>query len=157
MLHIASRHAPPRAARAASWIAAAPLLALAAMAWLGPALGHAIGWSDLALAWGAVLLGLMGGVRFGYALKALDGKSDFAGLAAALAPGAAGVLSLAVAPLAGAAVQLGAFLVQSTWDLISAQHGRLPEWAARLRVEMTAMAAVALLVVLGAVIFLPPG
>jgi hypothetical protein len=139
-----------------AWGGGLVFVVLAAMTWVGAALGAADLWVTLALGFGAIQLSFMGGARWGHALKILDGKSDFGALGAALVPGAAGWLALAISPLAGAALQLAAFLLQALWDLISAQNARLPYWLARLRIEVAGLAVVALLIILGGVIFLPP-
>ncbi len=144
---------PPLASRLTAWACVVPLVVLSAMAWLSSDIEPQ--WAQHTLTYGAVVLSFMGGARWGYALKAVDGKSNYLELGAALLPGAIGWISLFAIPLYGAALQITAFLFQAVWDLLSSQTGRLPAWAVRVRMEMTGAAVLTLLALTAAIIAQP--
>jgi hypothetical protein len=96
------------------------------------------------IAYGAVVLGFLGGVRWGAELvrqSPAPFRMAMAGLATA--PAWASLLVSAQQTLAIALV-LAAGLAQLWWDVRAAQTGLLPVWTRTLRIGLTATAAVCL-------------
>ncbi|WP_323762079.1 DUF3429 domain-containing protein [Maricaulis sp.] len=105
----------------------------------------------LFLVYAAIILGFLGGVRWGQALSdenstattyTLSILSSLAGLAATL-------LVWAGAPLTGFALVLASLFLHWRWDARSARQGVLPAWYGRLRSILTlgaCAAAIAMMV-----------
>jgi hypothetical protein len=113
---------------------------------LGPIAPGWVVWAIIA--YGAVGLAFLGGIRWGLALQrgrdrrqawelALSAGAPLAALAALMAP-----------PVIGVSVLIAALLAQALWDQVCAESGRLPAWFGRLRMILTSLAVVPLLGVL---------
>jgi len=86
--------------------------------------------------WGAILLGLVGGVRWGRGMRV----TDAGGTAAPLAAGIAALVAwaaLLLPPSPALALLATAFAAQGAWDAWDADRGRLPAWYGRLRIRTT--------------------
>lgn len=106
--------------------------------------------AEAALAYGAILIGFLGGVRWGAEVARAPHHPSLPRLAAAAAPTlvAFGVLYLARADLmSGALAVIVAGLAQLAWDVRSARAGLLPAWTAPVRIALTALASLALLAI----------
>lgn len=110
----ATRSVPPELPRGAiqlGWAGVLPFFALALLAWLPP-------WRDPAaqalLAYGAVILSFLGGVRWGRAMASGAGTGQFA---AAVVPSLWGWLAwLLLSPLPALCVLAGGFALVARWD-----------------------------------------
>jgi Protein of unknown function (DUF3429) len=120
-----------------------PFALLAAALPLAPASGTRMIVAAM-IAYGAVVLGFLGGVRWGAEL-ARQPPAPFRMAMAGLAtvPAWASLLVSAHQLLAIALV-LAAGLAQLCWDVRAAQTGLLPAWTMALRIGLTAAAAVCL-------------
>lgn len=102
-----------------------------------------------AIAYGALTLAFMGGVRWGVAIGPYGARRQEQELAfAALGP-VAGFLAVLLPPALGVSLLIAALLLQAFWDMASAEAGRLPHWFSKLRVLLTAAAVIPLLAILG--------
>jgi hypothetical protein len=101
------------------------------------------------VAYGAVTLAFLGGVRWGLAIGPYGaGRRDREFALSGLAP-LAGFVAMFLPSAVGVSVLVAALLLQATWDSASADLGRLPPWFAKLRAILTALAVAPLLAVLG--------
>lgn len=106
--------------------------------------------AQASLAYGAILIGFLGGVRWGAEVVRAPHQPSLPRLAAAATPTviAWGVLFLASANLTLAGIAIVACgLGQLAWDVQAARSGMLPPWTAPVRVWLTAIVSVAVLAV----------
>ncbi|MEL6365801.1 MAG: DUF3429 domain-containing protein [Pseudomonadota bacterium] len=143
----------PASAAALGYSGLLPFLAGAAALWSGPP------WASLAgqwlLAYAAVILSFMAGVRWGLGMREDDADAGALALSvvpsligwamlvpdAVLAPVFGGALPLAVRLLACAA----AFILLWRWDLHAVRTGGAPGWYGALRTRLTVVVAAALI------------
>jgi hypothetical protein len=97
------------------------------------------------LAYGAVILSFLGGIRWGQALNARDGKARAFTLS--VLASLAGWVALLVPTLPAISLLIAGLMLQALWDVVSVQNGRLPEWFGRLRMILTILAVLALLLI----------
>jgi hypothetical protein len=132
--------------------AIASALPLWVLAWLSLAGGRLITPAfavTAALAYGAVTLSFLGGVRAGVALGPYGERRHRRELTlSALAP-LAGFLAVFTPPAIGVSLLLACFLLSALLDQAGAEMGRLPAWFSRLRLILTGLAVVPLLAILG--------
>ncbi len=102
----------------------------------------------LAIAYGAVILAFLGGVRWGLAIATPGRAPAAATLVLSVLPALAGFAAMFTPPLFALAVLVSGFLLQALWDVIAADHGRLPQWFAMLRMILTALVVPALLLLI---------
>lgn len=142
------RRIPPRALLLAV-AAAVPFWALALLS-LGLTSSVRPGLAvTAAIAYGALTLAFMGGVRCGLAIGPYGARRQENELAlAALAP-LGGFVAILLPPALGVSLLIAALLLQALWDMMSAETGRLPHWFSRLRLLLTAAAVIPLLAILG--------
>ena len=108
----------------------------------------------LAIAYGAIILAFLGGVRWGLAI-APCGRVPAAGtLTLSVLPALAGFAAMFTPPLFALAVLVSGFLLQALWDVMSADNGRLPQWFATLRMILTALVVPALLLLIAKMAFM---
>jgi hypothetical protein len=106
-------------------------------------LGHYVG-----LAYGALVLSFLGGVRWGAAI----GDARAAELTLSAFPVLAGWLALLLPAILGVSLLIAGFLTQALWDAIAVERGRLPRWYGRFCAALTAGAVLALLALLARLI-----
>ena len=102
------------------------------------------------LAYGAVALAFLGGIRWGIALGPIGERWRARTLMMSVAAPFIGFLAFFLAPAVGLALLLGGLLVQALWDVLSADHGFVPPWFGRLRAILTVLAVLPILLMLAA-------
>ncbi len=120
------------------------MLALALAVWAAPAYADVC--TGVAIAYGGVLLGFLGGVRWGAELLRAPAAPSLWRLSAAglaVAPGVA-VILLSAQRLLALGLLAAAGLLCLAWDVAAARAGLLPRWTGRLRVVLTAASLVGL-------------
>ena len=123
------------------------LAAVVVFAEFGPLAAPWVVWGIIA--YGAVGLAFLGGIRWGVALRPLGARGQARELALSTAAPLAGFAALLAPPVVGLSVLIAGLLTQALWDQIGADKGRLPLWFSRLRMVLTSLAVVPLLAVLG--------
>jgi hypothetical protein len=113
----------------------------------GPLAASLVVWGIIA--YGAVGLAFLGGIRWGLALRPVGARRQAWELALSTAAPLAGFAALMAPPVVGVSVLIAGMLAQALWDQMCADTGRLPVWFARLRMVLTSLAVVPLLAVLG--------
>jgi hypothetical protein len=108
------------------------------------------------IAYGAVGLAFLGGIRWGLALRPLGVRRQAWELGLSSAAPLAAFAALMVPPAIGVSMLIAGLLAQALWDQICAESGRLPIWFARLRMILTSLAVVPLLAVLGRIVLTSP-
>jgi hypothetical protein len=101
------------------------------------------------IAYGAVGLAFLGGIRWGLALRPQGARGQAWEIALSTAAPLAGFAALIVPPVIGISVLIAGLLTQALWDQMCADTGRLPVWFARLRMVLTSLAVLPLLAVVG--------
>lgn len=101
------------------------------------------------IAYGAVGLAFLGGIRWGLALRPSAARGHAWELALSTGPSLAGFAALMAPPVIGISVLIAGLLAQALWDQMCADTGRLPVWFSRLRMVLTSLAVVPLLAVVG--------
>ena len=104
-------------------------------------------WVRLSIAYEALTLGVLGGVRMGFAFGEKERLPEPVDYAIAILLPLIAWLALIPVPLAGGAVLMAGFLISTFSDYAAAQSGRLPHWYGRLRLQF----APAMVVFLGVV------
>lgn len=121
----------------------------AALVVLGDAAPSLMVQAGLAIvAYGAVGLAFLGGIRWGLAMRPVGASRQAGELALSIGAPLLALAALVAPPVIGVAVIIAGLLSQSLWDQISAEAGRLPGWFARLRTILTTLAVVPLLGIL---------
>lgn len=92
-------------------------------------------WVRLSIAYEALTLAVLGGVRMGFAFGEKERLPDTVDYVVAILLPLIAFLALLPVPLAGAAVLLAGFLISTFSDVIAAQSGRLPVWYGRIRLQ----------------------
>jgi hypothetical protein len=100
------------------------------------------------IAYGAVGLAFLGGIRWGLALRASGDRMQRWDLALSTGASLAGFAALLAPPLIGVSILVVGLLAQALWDQMGADTGRMPLWFARLRMVLTSLAVMPLLAVL---------
>ncbi len=121
-----------------------PFLACAVSQWtsmpfLPPADGLRFG-----IAYGAIILSFLGGIRWGTGLSTPEDSGQEFEFALSVVGSLMGWMSLLLSPLLGLSLLITGFLLQSLWDILSVERGRLPQWFGRLRMILTAGAVTSL-------------
>lgn len=101
------------------------------------------------LAYGAVILSFLGGIRWGAALRGIGASQRRFDFAISVIPSLAGWAALLIPAIPAVSLLIAGLLMQSLWDVTSTQEGRLPGWFAKLRVILTGLAVCALMLLLG--------
>lgn len=102
----------------------------------------------LIVAYGAIILSFLGGIRWGTALGPFDERRQGLEFAASVLGSLVGLAAVFLAPVPALALLIAGFLMQALWDLTSVEAGRLPQWFGKLRMLLTAGAVVSLIVAL---------
>lgn len=101
------------------------------------------------IAYGAVILSFLGGIRWGEALKPYGARERAWAFSLSVVPSLAGWAALLMPSIPALSLLVAGFLMQSLWDVTSAQEGRLPGWFGKLRAILTSLAVTALILMLG--------
>jgi hypothetical protein len=140
----------PAAALILGLAGAIPFVALAITFALGlpellgfPALGSLIAYS-------AVILSFLGGIRWGAALQA-DPAIQPIQFILAVIPSLIGWIALLMPQNTAPSILLLAMMAQGISDVAGAQQRRLPPWFGRLRLLLTVIVSLSLLVVIAAI------
>ena len=102
----------------------------------------------LAIAYGAIILSFLGGIRWGTAIGPYDSRRQTLEFATSVVASLAGLTALFLPPLFALCLLIAGFLMQALWDVMSVEAGRLPQWFGRLRMMLTAVAVPSLIAVL---------
>jgi hypothetical protein len=121
-----------------------PFLACALSQWIAiPLLPPADG-LRFGMAYGAAILSFLGGIRWGTALSTPETSGQGLEFALSAVSSFMGWVSLLLSPLLGLSLLIAGFLLQSLWDVLSTERGRLPQWFGRLRMILTIGAVISL-------------
>jgi hypothetical protein len=124
-----------------------PFFAAAVLAWTsGPYQSWAV---TAGLAYGAVILSFLGGIRWGTAIGPYSASRLTREFSLSVLPSLAGWAALLMPPLPALCLLIAGFLMQALWDVMAVEQGRLPSWFGRLRSILTAGAVISLLVLTG--------
>lgn len=124
-------------------------LALAALAqWIAlPVLPAS--WALVAgIAYGAVILSFLGGIRWGTAIGPYSSARQGVELAMSTVPALAGWAALLFTPVPALCLLAAGFFMQALSDVMAVERGRLPPWFGKLRLLLTAGAIVSLIAML---------
>jgi hypothetical protein len=102
-----------------------------------------------AIAYGAVILSFLGGIRWGEALKPYGTRERAWAFSLSVVASLVGWAALMMPAIPALSLLVAGFLMQSLWDVTSAQEGRLPAWFGKLRAILTSLAVTALILMLG--------
>ena len=97
---------------------------------------------QIAVAYGAVILSFLGGIRWGDAVT----KGRAATLCISVLPSLAGFLALLINSFNGTMILIIGFAAQAIWDYWA--PGTLPNWFIRLRIVISAIVIVCLAITL---------
>lgn len=106
----------------------------------------------LIIAYGAIILSFLGGVRWGTAIGPFDQRRQGLEFTASVLGSLAGLAAVFLAAIPALALLIAGFLMQALWDVTSVEGGRLPQWFGKLRMLLTAGAVVSLVAALVAVL-----
>lgn len=93
----------------------------------------------------AVVLSYLGGIRWGLALTE-PGEDAANVFAISVLPALGGWAALFVPPPYSFVLLAVAFAAHGAWDTLSAQRGSMPDWFARLRMQLTAGIVVTMII-----------
>lgn len=125
-------HRTPKAALVLGLLNASLLPWFAAAVWFAPDTGF---WLRLSLDYSAVTLGVLGGVRMGFAFGEKERLATIHDYATAILWPFVGWLALIPVPLAGSAILAAGFLASTLLDIVATEAGRLPYWYGRIRLQ----------------------
>ena len=106
----------------------------------------------LVIAYGAIILSFLGGIRWGTAIGPYDARRQGLELSASVLGSLAGLAAIFIPPVPALTLLIAGFLMQALWDVMSVEGGRLPSWFGKLRMLLTAGAVISLIAALVAVI-----
>ncbi len=123
-------------------LGALPFIASAMMAFFN--FGDVRGFQadQIAVAYGAIILSFLGGIRWGNAIS----KDAAVTLFMSVLPSLAGFGALLINTYNGTMILLAGFICQAIWDF--AAPGALPDWFVRLRIVISAIVIVCLTITL---------
>ncbi len=140
------RSAVPQPVRLYGWLGVLPFAGCAATAVAAPEEQAALACS-LLLAYGALILSFLGGIRWGYAIA--EGDPDARSLGEGVTPALVGWTAFFLPVPAGLSVLALGFAVALASDRRAGLRFRLPAWYPAIRTPLTAAAVIALLVPVG--------
>ncbi len=145
---LAIRRETPTVALALAGTGAIPFILAALSQWIAlplitPEFGYRAG-----VIYAAIILSFLGGIRWGAILHWPQGERQSWDLAGSNIAALAGWLALLLPPVMCLSLLIAGFLLQGLWDLIASEQGVLPRWFGRLRTAVTAVATVALALML---------
>jgi len=107
---------------------------------------------SVAVAYGAVILSFLGGIRWGAALGPIDEGRRMRAFTLSVIPSLAGFAAFFTPPHLGLSILVSGFLLQALWDVTSTDQGLLPRWFGRLRIILTLAATLPLIAMLAAML-----
>lgn len=107
---------------------------------------------SVAVAYGAVILSFLGGIRWGAALGPIDEGHRMRAFTLSVIPSLAGFAAFFTPPHLGLSILVSGFLLQALWDVTSTDQGLLPLWFGRLRIVLTLAATLPLIAMLAAML-----
>lgn len=125
-----------------------PFWAAAVLMWSFADPGHPPTASAISIAYGAIVLSFLGGVRWGIAIVPPARSCLATTLSLAVLPSLAGFAAMFMPSILGLAVVVSGFMLHALWDVVAADNGRIPQWFATLRLILTALVVPALLMVI---------
>ncbi|MGI9484130.1 MAG: DUF3429 domain-containing protein [Hyphomicrobiales bacterium] len=140
------REQTPPAAYLLGFAGALPFVAAAAGCWLDPEQARQGLWLTAGIAYGAIILSFLGGIRWGAGFGWRSRGTEFA---FSVLPALAAWVSLLLPAIVGVSILIAGFLLQALWDVIGVQNSQLPAWYGRLRLMLTALVVISLLAMLG--------
>jgi hypothetical protein len=129
-----------------------PFLAGAASQWVALPLLTPEPGLKLIIAYGAIILSFLGGIRWGTAIGPYDSRRQGMEFTASVLGSLAGLAAVFIPPVPALTLLIAGFLMQGLWDVTSVEAGRLPSWFGKLRMLLTAGAVISLIAALVAVI-----
>ena len=141
----ADRKEIPGLARLLGYAGVLPFLLTAVLIWFAGDAGVAAAAHRMLMAYGAVILSFLGGVRWGLCIGPLTGPDRNRELGLSVLPPLVAWVAFLPGPILALGILVTGFIVQCLWDVMSAEQGRLPRWYATLRLQLTAVAVVCLL------------
>ena len=129
-----------------------PFFAGAAAQWVALPLLTAEPGLKLVIAYGAIILSFLGGIRWGTAIGPYDSRRQGMEFTASVLGSLAGLAAIFTPPVPALTLLIAGFLMQALWDVTSVESGRLPSWFGKLRMLLTAGAVISLIAALVAVI-----
>jgi hypothetical protein len=145
-------HSIPAPALALGLAGLIPFVAGAAALWVTlPVLTPNLG-LRLIIAYGAIILSFLGGIRWGTAIGPYDTRRQGLEFSASVLGSLAGFAAIFIPPVPALTLLITGFLMQGLWDVVSVEAGRLPPWFGKLRMLLTAGAVISLTAALVAVI-----
>ncbi len=100
------------------------------------------------IAYGALILSFLGGIRWGVAITPHKVTARTTTLVLSVLPCLAGFAAMFLPVIMGLSVLICGFLLHALWDVVTADNGRLPQWFATLRMMLTALVVPAILLVM---------
>lgn len=107
---------------------------------------------QLIIAYGAIILSFLGGIRWGTAIGPYDTRRQGLEFAASVLGSLAGLAAIFIPAVPALTLLIAGFLMQALWDVTSVESGRLPAWFGKLRMLLTAGAVISLTAALVAVL-----
>jgi len=106
------------------------------------------------VAYGAVILSFLGGIRWGAGLRIRDEDMRGRVLALSVIPSLIAWVALLMPALYALGLLVAAFVAQGAWDVRSTQDGHFPRWFGQLRIRLTLMVTLILIVATFVLMFL---
>ncbi len=107
---------------------------------------------QLIIAYGAIILSFLGGIRWGTAIGPYDTRRQGLEFAASVLGSLAGLAAIFIPAVPALTLLIAGFLMQALWDVTSVESGRLPAWFGKLRMLLTAGAVISFTAALVAVL-----
>jgi hypothetical protein len=137
--------------RVALWLGLAgllPFFAAAILLWIPQGTAAADTLYGPAIAYGAVILSFLGGIRRGIAVPHGESRQASADLALSVVPSLAGWAALFMPQVPALCLLIAGFLAQALWDVVAVQAARVPQWFGNLRMILTSGAVLSLVAML---------
>ena len=143
------QHKIPRAALWLGLFGLVPFWAMAGLAGLSQDSFAASFGLNGTLAYAAVILSFLGGIRWGAGMADASLGQQARAFSLAVLPSLAAWGALLIPAIPAVSLLIASLLMQALWDVMSTQEGILPQWFARLRILLTSLAVFPLLLLLG--------
>ena len=137
--------------RAALWLGLGgllPFFAAATLLWTSQGMVAANTLYGTGIAYGAVILSFLGGIRWGIAVPHGGSPQASGDFALSVVPSLAGWAALLMPQVPALCLLIAGFLAQALWDVVAVQAARVPQWFGNLRMILTAGAVLALVAML---------
>ena len=141
---IGDRKEMPGIARLLGYAGLLPFLLTAGLMWFATDIGTAATAHRMLMAYGAVILSFLGGVRWGVCIGPLAGPDRNRELGLSVLPSIVAWVAFLPGPILALGILITGFIVQCLWDVMSVEQGRLPRWYGTLRLQLTAVVVICL-------------